>query len=111
MPFTFQTDSAESATKQMKSKYVFIFYILSNELSILGMALEALEVQLTVEQHGFELCGFTYLWIIFKGNTTATRFRVGRILTRGATLTKEMPKLHIICGILTVQRVDILTAM
>lgn len=42
----------------MKSKYVFIFYILSNELSILGMALEALEVQLTVEQHvqhGFEL--------------------------------------------------------
>lgn len=52
--FNFQIYSAESSRKHLESKYVLIFYILSNMLSISGIALEALEVQLTLAQHEFE---------------------------------------------------------
>lgn len=54
MHFNFQIYSAESSRKHLESKYVLIFYILSNMLSISGIALEALEVQLTLAQHEFE---------------------------------------------------------
>lgn len=59
--FNFQIYSAESSRKHLESKYVLIFYILSNMLSISGIALEALEVQLTLAQHEFERLGSTDL--------------------------------------------------